>query len=63
MLSINGELVAVPSGGDLSQSLVEFIRTYTRFTVSKRLPRHTDIGPGYNEDHPVLHCAPPTGNE
>ncbi len=36
VLAINGELVAVPPGGDLSQSLVEFIRTQTRFTVSKR---------------------------
>ncbi len=43
MLSVNGELVAVPPGADLSQSLVEFIRTQTRFTVSKSFPWLVDI--------------------
>ncbi len=43
VLAINGELVAVPPGCDLSQSLVEFIRTQTRFTVRKRLPQHEGI--------------------
>ena len=43
MLAVNGELVAVPHGGDLSQSLVEFIRTQTRFTVSEVVLWHVDI--------------------
>ena len=43
VLAINGELVAVPPGCDLSQSLVEFIRTQTRFTVSECMLRHIGV--------------------
>ena len=60
VLSVNGERVAVPPGGDLSQSLVEFIRTHTRFTVSKSFARRVEPVTMLRSDGPHNKSAPCT---
>lgn len=45
VLAINGTRVSLPRGGDPSQSLAEFIRTQTRFTVRALQIENTLHGP------------------